>query len=40
MSDTDYLKDTVGEALARGVAATIAAGTPDPVDFLGNWLLK
>lgn len=39
-SDSDYLRDTVGEALARGVAATIAAGAPDPVDYLGNWLLR
>jgi hypothetical protein len=39
-SDTDYLKGTVGDALARGVAATIAAQPPDAVEYLGNWLLK
>ncbi|GFR41453.1 hypothetical protein Agub_g2141 [Astrephomene gubernaculifera] len=39
-NDTTYLKDTVGEALARGCAATIGAQPNDPVEYLGLWLLK
>jgi hypothetical protein len=35
-----YLKETVGEALARGCAATIGAQPNDPVEYLGLWLLK
>lgn len=38
--DTAYLKDTVGEALARGCSAAIQAQPNDPVEFLGLWLLK
>ena len=38
--DTSYLKDTVGEALARGCAAAIQSQPNDPVEFLGLWLLK
>ncbi|EFJ44886.1 radial spoke protein 2 [Volvox carteri f. nagariensis] len=38
--DTNYLKETVGEALARGCAAAIGAQPNDPVEYLGLWLLK
>lgn len=38
--DTAYLKETVGEALARGCAAAISAQPNDPVEYLGLWLLK
>ncbi len=38
--DTKYLQELVGDALARGCASTIAAQPNDPVDFLGQWLLR
>mmetsp|Transcript_34733 Transcript_34733/g.103036 ORF Transcript_34733/g.103036 Transcript_34733/m.103036 type:complete len:669 (-) Transcript_34733:669-2675(-) len=38
--DTKYLQELVGDALARGTAATITAQPNDPVDFLGQWLLR
>lgn len=38
--DCSYLKETVGEALARGCAATVTAEPNDPVEYLGNWLLR
>jgi hypothetical protein len=40
MEDTKYLKETVGQALARGCAATAAAQANDPVEHLGLWLLQ
>jgi hypothetical protein len=39
-SDTAFLIDTVGEPLAKGVAATVAAQPDDPVEFLAQWLLR
>lgn len=36
--DAEYLKATVGAALAQGVAECVCAGPDDPVAFLGNWL--
>lgn len=38
--DTTYLKETVGEALARGCAAVVTAQPNDPVEYLGLWLLR
>lgn len=38
--DAAYLRATVGDALARGVAAAAAAQPADPVDFLARWLLR
>eukprot|EP00193_Tetraselmis_chui_P011158 CAMPEP_0177792642 /NCGR_PEP_ID=MMETSP0491_2-20121128/24637_1 /TAXON_ID=63592 /ORGANISM="Tetraselmis chuii, Strain PLY429" /LENGTH=560 /DNA_ID=CAMNT_0019315077 /DNA_START=19 /DNA_END=1698 /DNA_ORIENTATION=+ len=38
--DCGYLKETVGEALARGCAATVTAEPNDPVEYLGRWLLR
>ena len=35
-----YLQRTVGEALARGCAETAVARPADPVEFLGQWLLR
>lgn len=40
MADTDYVKRMVGDALAKGCAATMAANPADPVEFLGQWLLQ
>ena len=39
-SEADYLRDTVGEALAKGCLKTALAGPSDPVEYLGTWLLK
>lgn len=36
--DTEFLKQAVGEALSRGVAAVVAAGPVDHVEYLGQWL--
>lgn len=36
--DTQYLTDVVGNVLAKGVAATVAAQPRDPVEYLGTWL--
>lgn len=38
--DAEYLKENVGTALAKGLAAVTIAKPADPVEFLGNWLLK
>lgn len=38
--DSQYLIETVGDALAKGVAATIAAQPADPVEHLATWLLR
>jgi hypothetical protein len=38
--DTKYLQELVGDALARGVAECVASQPNDPVDYLGQWLLK
>ena len=38
--DTNYLKDTVGDALTRGCAATATVRPGDPVEYLANWLHK
>lgn len=35
-----FLMATVGDALARGVAATVAAAPDDPVQHLADWLLR
>lgn len=37
---TNYLIDTVGETLSKGVAATYEAQPDDPVAYLARWLLK
>ena len=34
----EYLKGTVGEALARGCAATVKEAPSDPVEYLALWL--
>ena len=39
-SEADYLRDTVGEALAKGCLKTALAAPSDPVEYLGTWLLK
>ncbi len=38
--DTAYLQETIGDALGRGVAATVTAQPTDPVEYLGQWLLR
>eukprot|EP00197_Chlamydomonas_leiostraca_P002620 CAMPEP_0202858342 /NCGR_PEP_ID=MMETSP1391-20130828/920_1 /ASSEMBLY_ACC=CAM_ASM_000867 /TAXON_ID=1034604 /ORGANISM="Chlamydomonas leiostraca, Strain SAG 11-49" /LENGTH=614 /DNA_ID=CAMNT_0049537255 /DNA_START=81 /DNA_END=1922 /DNA_ORIENTATION=+ len=38
--DTKYLQGLVGEALARGCAAVVAAQPNDPVEYLGQWLVR
>lgn len=38
--ETTFLQETVGSALARGCAATVAAQPNDPVEYLGLWLLR
>lgn len=38
--DAEYLKASVGEALASGMAATVVMRPEDPVDFLAQYLLK
>ncbi len=38
--DAQYLRDTVGGVLARGVAAVQFHQPADPVEFLARWLLK
>lgn len=37
-STIQYLKGTIGEALARGCAATVRESPSDPVEFLALWL--
>eukprot|EP00195_Chlamydomonas_chlamydogama_P012815 CAMPEP_0202892798 /NCGR_PEP_ID=MMETSP1392-20130828/2487_1 /ASSEMBLY_ACC=CAM_ASM_000868 /TAXON_ID=225041 /ORGANISM="Chlamydomonas chlamydogama, Strain SAG 11-48b" /LENGTH=389 /DNA_ID=CAMNT_0049576889 /DNA_START=171 /DNA_END=1336 /DNA_ORIENTATION=+ len=38
--DTKYLQELVGDALARGAAACVVAQPTDPVEYLGQWLLR
>lgn len=38
--DAAYLQKEVGVALSKGLAATTAAQPYDPVNYLGQWLLK
>uniref|UniRef100_A0A383W448 Uncharacterized protein n=1 Tax=Tetradesmus obliquus TaxID=3088 RepID=A0A383W448_TETOB len=38
--ETSYLVDTVGQALSKGVAATVTAQPSDPVEYLAEWLLR
>ena len=40
LADTDYVKRMVGDTLAKGCAATMAANPTDPVEYLGQWLLQ
>ena len=40
LADTDYIKRMVGDTLAKGCAATMAAQPQDPVEYLGQWLLQ
>ena len=40
MADSDYIKRMVGDTLAKGCAATMAANPTDPVEYLGQWLLQ
>lgn len=39
-ADTAFLVDTVGDALAKGVAATTIAQPADPVEYLAQWLIR
>lgn len=38
--ETEYLVYTVGQALSKGVAATVQAQPADPVEWLAEWLLR
>ena len=38
--DADYLKENVGDVLAKGVAETLLTAPDDPVDYLSKWLYK
>ena len=38
LMDTEYLKSTVGPALAQGCAAVAAARPIDPIEYLADWL--
>eukprot|EP00163_Fabomonas_tropica_P000091 TRINITY_DN10077_c0_g1_i2.p1 TRINITY_DN10077_c0_g1~~TRINITY_DN10077_c0_g1_i2.p1 ORF type:complete len:316 (-),score=115.70 TRINITY_DN10077_c0_g1_i2:200-1147(-) len=38
--DVEYLKQTVGDALAAGMAELTTVQPPDAIEFLGNWLMK
>ena len=38
--DAEYLKETVGIALAQGIAETSISKPDDPIEFLGLWLIK
>jgi hypothetical protein len=38
--DSDFLKATVGDVLAKGVAATVEAQPEDPVEYLARYLLR
>jgi hypothetical protein len=38
--NAEYLRDTVGTVLSRGIAATVLSQDSDPVEFLANWMLK
>ena len=38
--DAAFLKESVGEALAAGLAQVSAVNPDDAVDYLGNFLLK
>lgn len=38
--DTDYLKRTVADALTQGLAAVVASEADDPVERLGEFLVK
>jgi hypothetical protein len=38
--ETACLVDAVGQALSKGVAATVTAQPADPVEYLAEWLLR
>eukprot|EP00983_Pelagomonas_calceolata_P120470 1160709-Pelagomonas_calceolata.AAC.8 len=38
--DSRYLQDLVGDALARGCAEVITAQPNDPVEYLGQYLMR
>ena len=38
--DTEYLKQNLGSVLADGLAAVVIQRPEDPVEYLGEWLLK
>jgi hypothetical protein len=38
--DAQYLKKTVGPALAKGLAAASVTRPQDPIEYLANWLIK
>ena len=40
MADTEYVRHMMGDTLAKGCAATVAANPLDPVEYLGQWLLQ
>lgn len=40
LRDTEYLKTLVGDALSRGCAAAAISLPNDPVEYLGQWLLR
>lgn len=39
-SETEYVKETVGPALALGLAEVALMRPKDPIEYLGLWLLK
>jgi hypothetical protein len=39
-ADVAFLVDSVGDALAKGVAATTIVKPADPVEYLAHWLLR
>ena len=38
--EAKYVTDSVGAALAQGLAEVAAVKPPDPIEYLGNWLKK
>lgn len=38
--EAKHVTDSVGDALAQGLAEVVAVKPPDPIEYLGNWLKK